>query len=81
MHCLTLAGVTNHDNLNVEMLSAILRLVYVKELLGEHRVDYWAFVAHTDLDYCVEANRLSQDHYYWEHYASSISNTSSVLSC
>ena len=63
-HCLTLAGVTNHDNLNVEMLSAILRKVYVKELLGEHRVDYEAFVAHTDLDYCAEANRFSQDHYY-----------------
>ena len=49
---------------NVETLSAILRQVYVRELLGEHHENYEDSVAHTDLDYCVEANRFTQDHYY-----------------
>ena len=63
-HCLTLAGVTSTDGLTVETLSATLRQVYVKELLGEHRVNYSPYIQHTDLNYDKEANRFANNHYF-----------------
>ena len=63
-HCLTIAGISNCVGLNVQTLATILRQAFVRELLGERRVNYEPFVDHTDLDYCVEANRFKQDGYY-----------------
>ena len=51
-------------NLNVDTLSSVLRKVLVQELLGEQCANYEVFIAHTDLDYCLEANKFNQDGYY-----------------
>ena len=48
----------------METLSATLRQVYVKELLGEHRVNYSPYIQHTDLNYDKEANRFANNHYF-----------------
>ena len=57
-HSLNLAGATNHEQLIVEILARIMRHVFVSELLEEHRLNYEAFVAHTNLDYVTEADRF-----------------------
>ena len=48
----------------METLSATLRQVHVKELLGEHRVNYSPYIQHTDLNYDKEANRFANNHYF-----------------
>ena len=45
----TLVGIEEAEVI-LEELSHKLREVYVRELLGKHRVQYEAFFAHTDLD-------------------------------
>lgn len=63
-YCLiNLVGVPG-AKLGLEELSHKLREVYVRELLGDRRVQYEAFVAHTDLDYEEEANRFKESKYF-----------------
>ena len=53
-HSLTLAGI-DCSKVNLEELSHKLRQVFVKELLGDRRINYEAFVAHAHFDYEEEA--------------------------
>ena len=62
-HCLTLAG-ADCTKVTLEDLSHKLRQAFVRELLGERRIHYEAFVAHTNFDYEEEAERFKDDKYF-----------------
>ena len=63
-YCLTTLAGVGEAEVTLEELSHKLREVYVRELLGERRVQYEAFVAHTDLDYEEEAKRFKESNYF-----------------
>ena len=61
-HPLSLIGATN--DVTVATLAGILREAFVRELLGERQSNYEAFVAHTNMDYTVEANKFCDKGYF-----------------
>lgn len=64
MEALAKADAKTQEPLTVSSLSSLLRKAFVRELLGERRITYKGFVAHTAIDYETEANRFAQSHYF-----------------
>ena len=61
---LNLAGWEANKEIIVHDLAMLLRQAYVKELLGDNRYLYEAFISHTDIDYSTEAQFFFNPSFY-----------------
>ena len=61
---LHMAGLTDGTDVSTQKVSLLLRQAYVKELLGERRHQYEAFVSDIDINYDLEAQKFMDPTFY-----------------